>query len=216
MLDEEFLEALPNDDIEAIIKFMEEFEKIPQGENLNEYIRAYTAMKSFAKNTNIQVNDIEFKGSDQDNMSNIRAYNNKVFDQAKIINLSRMLNIEEQNFKSIRDQVYEYEFSDNDYEKIQDHINKIRDLISKSKLLSEDHQNRLLKRLEQFQSELHKRVTNLDRALGFLLDVSIIVKQTGEGAKPIADLAKEISKILTQVILVSKGLPPGELPPLLK
>jgi len=217
MIDDNFLENLSSDDIEAIIKLTEEFEKITVAEkNIGLFVKAYIAVKALAKNANLKIDDIIFTGSDQNNISLIQTYIRKVFDQANTIFMSRLLGNEEEKFNSLRSKIYEYEFTDNDYSTIQMLINKMRTLLQESSVVSEEHKFRLLKRLEALQSELHKKMSNLDKALGFLLDVSIIIRQTGEGAKPIAELAKEISKILTQVILVSKGLPPGEIPPLLK
>jgi hypothetical protein len=217
MLDNDFFNSLPSDDIEAIILITEKYEKIPpEGKNIDLAIRTYIAIRELAKNVNMNVVDIEFVGPTGENLNRIRAYINIVFDEAKRIKINRILNDEEINFKSIRANSYEYEFKDDDFKRLQELINKLRELLQRSPEISENHRFRLLNRLEGLQKELHKRVSNLDRALGFLLDVSIIVKQTGEGAKPIADLAKEISKLITQVILISKGLPPGEIPPLLK
>lgn len=217
MIDENYLQSLPSDDTEAIISLTESYEKTPpEGKNIELAIRVYTAIRELAKNINIDVKDVEFVGPTKENLNRIGTYINVVFDEAKRIKINKILNDEEINFKSLRAKNYEYEFSEDDFKELQRLINKMRELLQNSNDLPENHRFRLLNRLEALQKELHKRVTNLDRALGFLLDVSIIVKQTGEGAKPIADLAKEISKLITQVILVSKGLPPGEIPPLLK
>lgn len=217
MINENFLQSLPSDDIEAIILLTESYEKTPpEGKNIELAIRVYTAIKELANNVNINVKEVEFVGPTKENLNRIWAYINVVFDEAKRIKINKILNNEEINFKSIRANTYEYEFKDDDFKELQGLIDTMRELLQQSQAISENHRYRLLNRLEGLQKELHKRVSNLDRALGFLLDVSVIVKQTGEGAKPIAELAKEISKLITQVILISKGLPPGELPPLLK
>jgi len=60
---------------------------------------------------------------------------------------------------------FSYEFSENDFKEIQICINDLRGLISKSKLIEENHKQRLLKRLERLQSELHKRMSDLDGVL---------------------------------------------------
>lgn len=216
MFVENFIKSLPDNDIDAIVKVCDVINATdPVDIDYDDYIEAYAILSTLCERANLDLTKVSLSGLDND-IPNLRTFIGSAYGGAKSIQVQETLDIEEGKFKSIREDIYEYEFSDSDYKKIQVQINRIRNLISESKVISEDHQNRLLKRLEQFQGELHKRVTNLDRALGFLLDVSIIVKQTGEGAKPIAVVAKEISKIITQVILVSKGLPPGELPLLLK
>lgn len=216
MFDEDFIKTLPDDDIDAIVKVCEIInDTSPEDIDYDDYLKAYAILNTLCEKANLDLSKVSLSGLDND-ISSIRTFIASAYGGSKEKQVKAKFNHEEGKFKSFREDIYEYEFSDSDYEKIQNQINNIRDLISESDVLSEGHQRRLLNRLEQFQNELHKRVTNLDRALGFLLDVSIIVKQTGEGAKPIADVAKEISKIITQVILVSKGLPPGELPPFLK
>jgi len=219
MFDEDFLKLLPEEDLGAILKICDEFYRLSGEGKLkqyDDYLTVYAILSSLVEGSGIEISNVNITGSKDDDKKLINNYFNSATTEATKKLALQEIGEEKTKFKTIRDHIYEYEFSDSDYKKIQVQLNKIRNLISESEVISEDHQNRLLKRLEQFQGELHKRVTNLDRALGFLLDVSIIVKQTGEGAKPIAVVAKEISKIITQVILVSKGLPPGELPLLLK
>jgi len=54
-----------------------------------------------------------------------------------------------------------YEFSQGDLDEIQELLNRLRDLFSKSEELEEGHKSRLLRRLEKLQSELHKKVIPL-------------------------------------------------------
>ena len=85
-----------------------------------------------------------------------------------------------------------YEFSAGDLEQVQDRVDKLRGLISESQEFREDHKNRLLNKLEKLQSELHKRVSDLDRFWGFFIDASIVLGQVGENAKPMVEVIKEI------------------------
>ena len=92
--------------------------------------------------------------------------------------------------------VFHYEFSAGDLDKIQGLPNELRDLISESQELEEDHRHRLLKRLEKLQSELHKKVSDLDRFWGFFIDASIVVGLMGENAKPMVEVIQKIVKII--------------------
>ena len=92
--------------------------------------------------------------------------------------------------------VFHYEFSKGDLDNIQELLNKLRDLISESQELGEDHKHRLLKKLERLQSELHKKVSDLDRFWGFFIDASIVVGLMGENAKPMVDVIKKIVGII--------------------
>lgn len=69
-------------------------------------------------------------------------------------------------FKATLGTSFCYEFSQGDMDRVQLLVNQIRDLISSSEDLETDHQRRLLMRLEKLQSELHKRMPDLDRFWG--------------------------------------------------
>ena len=46
------------------------------------------------------------------------------------------------------------------------------------------------------QSELHKKVSDLDRFWGFFIDASIVVGQMGENAKPMVEVIRQIVRII--------------------
>jgi len=106
---------------------------------------------------------------------------------------------------------FHYEFSEGDLKKIQELLNKLRALIPDTKDLEEDHKRRLLKKLEALQSELHKKVSDLDRFWGFFIDASIVVGKMGENAKPMVDIIKQIVSIIwptqTRAYELSSDLP---------
>jgi len=95
--------------------------------------------------------------------------------------------------------VFHYEFSDGDLKRIQQLINELRDLISGTEKFNEEHKQRLLKRLEKFQAELHKKVSDLDRFWGILFDFSTVIGLMGENAKPMVGVIKEIVGIIWPV-----------------
>lgn len=109
-----------------------------------------------------------------------------------------------------------YEFSQGDLEKIQLLVNKVRDLIAATKNLEKDHQRRLLKRLEALQSELHKRVSDLDRFWGLIGDAGVVLGKLGTDAKPIVDRIKEIAEIVWQTQSRAEELPSGTPIPILE
>ena len=90
---------------------------------------------------------------------------------------------------------FAYEFSQGDLERIQTLVNELRDYISQCEELEEEHRQRLLKRLENLQSELHKKVSDLDRFWGLVGDAGVVMGKLGKDAKPIVDRIKEIAKI---------------------
>ncbi|EOX4844307.1 hypothetical protein [Vibrio navarrensis] len=90
---------------------------------------------------------------------------------------------------------FAYEFSQGDYDRVQTLINELREYISSSDVIEENHKHRLLKRLERLQSELHKRVPDLDRFWGLIGDAGVVLGKFGKDVKPLVDNIKEIAGI---------------------
>lgn len=108
-----------------------------------------------------------------------------------------------------------YEFAQDDFERIQGLINKLRDFIKKAKGLDSSHQQRLLSRLENLQKELNKRVSDLDRFWGLIGDAGEVARKLGEDAKPIVDRIREIAEIVWRTQTRAEELPSDTPPPTL-
>lgn len=118
-------------------------------------------------------------------------------------------------FNTLFNNSFSYEFSQGDLERIQNLINELRVSISKSELFTADHRQRLLKRLEKLQGELHKKVSNLDRFWGLIGDAGVALGKFGNDAKPIVDRIREISEIVWRTQARSEELPSGATTPFL-
>ncbi len=103
-------------------------------------------------------------------------------------------------------QSFAYEFSEEGLDRIQILINELRDLISDSNTIDENHKLRLLKRLENLQLELHKRVSNLDRFWGFVGDAGVVLGKFGKDVKPIVDRIREMLGIVWRTQAKSEEL----------
>jgi hypothetical protein len=101
-----------------------------------------------------------------------------------------------------------YELSEGDIAKIQELINKLRVALQYSEILTGEHRQRMLSRLEKIQSELHKRVSDFDRFYGMITDCIVLAGQFGEKAlKPITELVREIYKLVWITQCRSLNLP---------
>ena len=80
-------------------------------------------------------------------------------------------------------------------------------MISATDEIAPDHKQRLLKKLEKFQSEFHKKVSDVDRFGGFLLEVSAAIGQAGENVKPVVDRIRELVGIIWPVMARTYDLP---------
>lgn len=109
-----------------------------------------------------------------------------------------------------------YEFSQGDIERIQLLINELRNHISTAINFEKDHQQRLLMRLEKLQSEVHKKVSDLDRFWGLIGDAGVVLGKIGNDAKPIVDRIREIADIVWRTQARSEELPSGTRPPMLE
>ncbi|WP_088556261.1 hypothetical protein [Marinobacter sp. es.042] len=109
-----------------------------------------------------------------------------------------------------------YEFTDGDLKRIQEIINELREKISVSELFEENHKTRLLRRLERLQSELHKRMSDVDRLWGLVGDAGVVIGKFGTDAKPFVDRIREISDIVFRTQARAEELPSAAKNPLLE
>lgn len=119
------------------------------------------------------------------------------------------------HFRTALGNGFHYEFSQGDLDKIQTLLNQLQDLVSKSTLFEKDHQRRLLKRLENLQAELHKRVSDVDKFWGLIGDAGVAMGKFGMDAKPIVDRIKEIADIVWRTQSRAEELPSDASFPLL-
>ncbi len=108
-----------------------------------------------------------------------------------------------------------YEFADADLKRIQKLINELRDLVTQSDQIEEKHKARILRRLERLQSELHKKVADLDRFWGLIGDAGVMLRKLGHDAKPMVDRIREIADIVWHTQSLAEGLPSSSASPLL-
>jgi hypothetical protein len=104
---------------------------------------------------------------------------------------------------------FAYEFSQGDLDRVQDLINQLREIIATTEHFEKDHQQRLLRRLERLQAEMHKKVSDLDRFWGLIGDAGVVVGKLGTDAKPIVDRIREIADIVWQTQSRTEELPSG-------
>lgn len=102
-----------------------------------------------------------------------------------------------------------YEFTSGDLKRLQELINDLRSNIVESIFFTEEHKQRLLKRLEKLQAELHKKVSNLDKFWGLIGDAGVAIGKFGNDAKPFFDRIKEMTEIVWRTQSKAEELPSG-------
>lgn len=106
-----------------------------------------------------------------------------------------------------------YELTDGDLKEVQGLVNRLRDLIAETDDLSDNHKQRLLKRLEEVQQELHKKLSKLDSLYCLAIEASIVAGTIGKNAEPFVKVAKSIFGISWRTHAHTEGLPSGATPP---
>ncbi len=119
------------------------------------------------------------------------------------------------NKKAILNKGFFYEFTDGDLKRIQQIINELRSQITESTLFEDGHKQRLLRRLEAMQSEMHKKMSDVDKIWGLVGDAGVVVGKFGKDAKPFVDRIKELSKIAWRTQARAEELPSDSQNPLL-
>ncbi|MFG0866389.1 hypothetical protein [Pseudomonas sp. FYR_7] len=105
-----------------------------------------------------------------------------------------------------------YKFTDGDVSKIQHLINELRDFLVQNTSLDESHRQRMMKRLEDLQKELHKKVSDLSKMYALWGDAGIMLGKFGEDAKPFVDRCREIMGIAFRAEAQAENLPSDSKP----
>ena len=105
--------------------------------------------------------------------------------------------------------VFSYEFEDEEFDRVQELVNELREAIIASDEFEPEHKQRILKRLEKLQQELHKQMSDMDRFYAMFVEMSVAARKVGTNLKPIVDRVRELTQIAYDVQIRAEGLPPG-------
>jgi len=208
MFDEKFVKELPQDILKAQQIICEHFKELwdtTSGEDaLTFCLQAMAFAQVFVKIHSLDLK-VPFLDHRINDSSKIRVVSN-FFDNWKSNVEVKLKQLEQTDtYETAKDHYASmfgkgvfYEFSDDDFSRVQTLLNNLRDLLTKSKDFEEDHRTRLLKKLEALQSELHKKMSNFDKFWGFFIDSGIALTKFWENAKPFRDDIKEIVEIVSR------------------
>lgn len=225
---EEFVKSLPEDDLLAAKRindrFFEVMHQYPEAE-LHKYddllIDAYAFLMAFleARPLPWRVSRMGFHPHANENIKQVLAVFRSLGEGARtrlaIRENDAKVEKAKEKYSAQLGQIFSYEFSDTDLQRVQKILNSLRDLISQSTFIEDDHKRRLLKRVERVQTELHKKVSDLDRFWGLVGDAGVVLGKFGNDAKPIVDRIRELAGVIWRVQAKAEQLPEGNMPPLL-
>ncbi len=229
MFNDEFIEKLPENKWKAIQKIWNQFfdwDKSMQSDDELDYYDSYLEAFAFL---NAFLEKIDLAGK----AANLNP-NEDEKNQIKLIR-SFFYSLEGENFKALQIESsknlyseakskfsaklgagFAYEFSEGDLKKIQININDLRKLITDSEVIEDNHKQRLLKRLERLQSELHKKMSDLDRFWGFVGDAGVVMGKFGTDVKPLTDRIREMMGIVWNTQARAEELESGSPNPFLQ
>ena len=222
---QEFIENIPEDTTKGVMYIIESYDSFceslgynngeTQREIHDDYIDYFTLLEAYLTNKGFNVGKLEFDEQLDSNINKIRDFFSNVrTDFEKIITKSTITELRNK-YNTIFSNTFSYEFTTGDLDRIQKLINELRDNIGLSKLFTAEHKQRLLRRLEKIQSELHKKVSDLDRFWGLIGDAGVVIGKFGNNAKPIVDRIKEIADIVWRTQSRSEELQSGTTIPFL-
>ena len=231
--DRSFIESLPAEPIEALYDLLDHWKSVQRSKSpadpqpvLRDYVRLYSIVRSLAHDAGIPVDDIDGHDSDEINIKDFMSYLRGIFVETaghcETALVQREINRTDElteEFQEIRAHVELVEFSESEFEQIQTLTNELRDLIVDTSDLEDNHKSRILNRLEDFQRELHKKMSNLDRFWVFFGEAGVRLGEFGENVKPFTDRLRELAQIVLKAVDFQEALtgdlgkllpPPGD------
>lgn len=217
---DEFIDKIPEDLIDGVLficnyYFNNHSRIVKSPEYLSELYAAYNILSGFLeKHGQDSGKALEFSSKVDVIQSSVAQYlRNKLITfgnlkkerdaKEKFDDVSAKINSKFGNYKI-------YELSSKQLKGIQNLINELRDKMAECEYLDESHKQRLLKRLEKLQAELHIKMTNYDKIYGFAFEMNFLYSNIKE-TKPLFDLTIKIVNIALQATAAANGLPPAPL-----
>ena len=202
---DKFFQTLPDDPTDALELTVSDFLSYFDVDDMTEdqhygnskiYLKYYSLIKSLAKRADFIINEINMEQSNGNitdeifkEISRIKKVLNTQTSTALVESTTSKFDYLLNNKKGL------YEFTDGDIKQVQELINKLRNIIMDTEELSEDHRRRILNKLENLQSEMHKKMSNIDRFYGFLVEAAYLSKIIGDNLKPFIDTVGELKRI---------------------
>jgi len=210
------LTHLPADNVEALAMLCGEFERFDGHarqlpEHHDDYVEALGILKGFVMARDARVAAIpEISSQRHQNIAAITAYFNQLRAAARTELAGRhsrtYFDAKTEEYLALFAKAQVYEFSEEEFKRVHELANELRELIHSSSLITEIHKRRLLRRLEAMQGELHRKTNDIDRFWGFLGEAAITMRKFGEDLQPVSQRVLEMSRIIVDVILGKEGI----------
>jgi len=228
ILDSGFIDSLPDEPLRAATAVADQFRSwrnIWQGFNDRsvylQAIEAYAQAEALAASLQWEFSDYKVSGDRESDLRNIEAAFRRLGEwaekQTDKILAADMYRDASLKYAEDGRNPFEYQFDAGQLSRLQVLVNEVRDQISSLQGIPDAWRRRMLRRLEALQSELHERMSSMDRFWGVIGEALPVLHALGVASKPIVNRLREIAEIGLQIHAKAFAieLPPGTaiLPP---
>lgn len=112
----------------------------------------------------------------------------------------------EEHFEVLLDNNLGYDLTEQQLVELRRWVTELQARISGTHALPEHRRERLLRRLEKLQLELHTKVSSLDRLYGTTMEVVVVAQNLGDESQSVIDIAGKIFGIIWAVHSRKDGL----------
>lgn len=210
------LGSLPGDNLEALAALCTEFERFDgharqMPEHHDDYVEALSILRAFAAAREAKIDELpEIGPQRRQNIDGVNAYfgqlRNRVRSELTGRHSRGYFETKTEEYLALFAKAQTYEFPEAEYRRVQDLINELRDLLRDTSLITDEHQRRLLRRLEAMRAELHRKTNDIERFWGFLGEAAIVMRKFGEDLTPVSERVRELGRIVLGVIFDKEGI----------
>jgi hypothetical protein len=210
------LAHLPGDNCEALAALCTEFERFEGHarqlpEHHDDYVEALSILKAFALARDAKVQPFPEIGPQRhQNIACVAAYFSQLRTAVRTELTGRYsrgyFESKTEEYMALFARAQVYEFPESEFKRAHVLIGELRELLNENSLITEEHQRRLLRRLEAMRGELHKRTNDIERFWGFVGEAAIVMRKFGEDLRPISDRVLELGRIVLGTIFVKEGI----------
>ncbi len=207
---------LPADNLEALAALCTEFERFDgharqMPEHHDDYVEALGILRGFAMARNASLEAFPEIGSQRhQNIANIATWFGQLRARVRGELTSRhargYFDSKADEYMSLFNRAAVYQFTDPEFQRMQQLTTELGELFRSSTLLGEDQKRKLLRRLEAMRAEFHRKTNDIDRFWGFMGEAGIAMRKYGQDFEPIADRVLELGEIVIGVIFAREGI----------
>lgn len=208
---EEFLRNLPADSDDAVLAVSKEWNRFAKGKSgqlFDEWVKCelIIMVRQFLQARGISIpeklRDMDLDSVDLDYVGSVLQQEAENAEAAKAKKAQlEFANAQASKYRDLFSSGDVYEFSDEEHARVQLLVGELKSEINRADRLSAGHRERLLKRLQATESELHKRTSEIDRFYGFVGEAGIVARKYGADAKSITDRVNELAEVVLRLIV---------------